>query len=107
MPSQNESILYHPKASCLGAIISQRSIDLGLLIKQEMSMRAKQRQTSLPFPILITELCRRRAAPVDTSPEVDIDFIPAEASLPTPAYWPSGTSALSTFSQVPSTSTSS
>ncbi|KAG5605845.1 hypothetical protein H5410_027337 [Solanum commersonii] len=67
-----------------------------------MVMRAKQRHTSLPFPILITELCRRdgeeadrrRVAPVDTSLEVDVDSISAEELLPTPAFGPSGESQL-------------
>jgi len=110
MPSQNESILRHMKAVCLGSIMDQNRRNLDLLIEQEIAMRSKQSQTSLPFPILITELCRRayillvaktdvevtstsftdiqrieaemrRVAPVDRSQVVDVDMLPTEVIL--------------------------
>ncbi|KAG5580815.1 hypothetical protein H5410_051442 [Solanum commersonii] len=89
MSSQNESILHHPKAVCLGSIMSKKSIDMGLIIEQEMAMRPSE-QTSLPEAEYIRdEADRKRAALVDTSSEVDVDSIPAETSLPTPASGPS------------------
>uniref|UniRef100_M1DYY5 Integrase core domain containing protein n=1 Tax=Solanum tuberosum TaxID=4113 RepID=M1DYY5_SOLTU len=128
----------------VGAVIEKKDLNVaarywvGFISK--ILMRAKQRQTSLLFPVLIIELSRRarvprdakkgveviptssndiqrieaeylkdqaekrqKASPVDPSPVVDTNSIPAEAFLPTPAHGPSGTSTATPF-DVPSSS---
>ncbi|KAG5590765.1 hypothetical protein H5410_041279 [Solanum commersonii] len=95
IPSQNESILCHPKAACLGLIMSKKSINMRLIIEHEMAMRAKQDIEATPSSSIDIrrieaeytreEANRRRASPVETYPELEIDSIAVEAFLPTSA----------------------
>uniref|UniRef100_M1DS89 Uncharacterized protein n=1 Tax=Solanum tuberosum TaxID=4113 RepID=M1DS89_SOLTU len=59
-------------------IASRRRIDLRQLTSQEMAMRAKQRLTSSPFPVLITELYWRAGVPRELAN--DIEVIPSSST---------------------------
>uniref|UniRef100_M1DJS8 Putative plant transposon protein domain-containing protein n=1 Tax=Solanum tuberosum TaxID=4113 RepID=M1DJS8_SOLTU len=49
----------HPKVALLGCILDWEKLNLKVIISQEMVKRVKQNQTSLPFPVLISDLCRQ------------------------------------------------
>ncbi|WMV54816.1 hypothetical protein MTR67_048201 [Solanum verrucosum] len=69
----------------------------GLIIQKDMSMRVKQSQTSLPFPMLTTKLCKRAHISV-SEPKDTSTFVP---SGPTTAPPPTTTTIASVSSSRP------
>lgn len=56
MPSQNEPVLHHPKATLLGCNIARMRVNLCSIIVPEILLPARQQQTSLPFFMMNTDL---------------------------------------------------
>uniref|UniRef100_M1DUR6 Putative plant transposon protein domain-containing protein n=1 Tax=Solanum tuberosum TaxID=4113 RepID=M1DUR6_SOLTU len=57
-----------PRWLDVGAAIEKKYLN----VASEMLMRTKQRQTSLPFPVLITKLCRRARVPRYVKKDVEV-----------------------------------
>lgn len=72
MSSQNESILQNPKAVLVSSIIEKEKFNVGALIVDEILQHVRQEQTSLPFTLLIIQLCERVGVPFWTSTNVRI-----------------------------------
>uniref|UniRef100_M1DNF1 Polyprotein protein n=1 Tax=Solanum tuberosum TaxID=4113 RepID=M1DNF1_SOLTU len=117
LPSQNESILRHPKAAFLGSVMARIWIDLVLLVfigygyenqtETNISTFSCSDHRVMLAKFTRKEVDRRRAAPSDSSPEVAVDSLPVEASSSTPASDPSGIPAYSFPSHTPGISSSS
>ncbi|KAG5572257.1 hypothetical protein H5410_062023 [Solanum commersonii] len=103
MPSQNESILHYPKAAFLVLITElcqhagvPRDTTKGIEITLSSSIDIR----CIEAEYTREEVDRRIAALADTSPEVDVDMLQAEASSPTLAYEPSGVSSSSQLTKI-------
>lgn len=75
IPTHDESILDHDKAILVGTIIQREHIHVGENIDDEIFMRARLDQTSLPFPVHMTQVCQSEEVPFRASTYVRI--IPA------------------------------
>lgn len=64
VPTQNETEIAIEKALLIACIMTGIKIDVGALIFQEIGIRAMQHATSLPFPCLITALCKAVKVPI-------------------------------------------
>ncbi|KAG5631158.1 hypothetical protein H5410_002875 [Solanum commersonii] len=97
MPSQNESILRHAKAACLECIMEKTRINIGKIISSEIHMHAKTRVLgdAMKDVELATTASTSDQEEKKQKEAVSTRSIPAEASFPTSAPRPLGSSATS------------
>ncbi|KAG5615846.1 hypothetical protein H5410_015670 [Solanum commersonii] len=91
--------------ACLGSIIARELMNLGMIVERARVPRDEKKEVEVT-PTSSTDIQRieaeylkdeaekKKAALVDFSPVVDTNALPAEAPLPTPGPWPSGTSSV-------------
>lgn len=78
IPSQNESILWHRKATLMGCIMDRSLLNFSSTITIKILIRAKQHQTSLSIPGLIMALYRRASVPFVK--KIDVEITPSASS---------------------------
>lgn len=64
MPTRGDDRLESTRAVIVVDLIKWLTVDFGHIISEELFFRAHKTHTALPFPCLITELCKKENVPL-------------------------------------------